>query len=127
MRPAVILSSEKVEHLSQGSRVCGSHFLRKICILRSMSRFRSSLLASLCFVDMLSKKEYTYSYEEGRLHRAAECVIDLNNDGMITSKTLVNTVLYVYNEEGTLIRKRILPADGEERVIYYETTDENTV
>ena len=34
---------------------------------------------------------------------------------------------WVYNEEGTLIRKRILPANGEERVIYYETADDNTV
>ena len=76
---------------------------------------------------MMAEKEYTYTYEEGRLHRAAECAITVNDDGMITSKTLVNSVLYVYNEEGTLIRKRILPANGAERVIYYETTDENTV
>ena len=64
---------------------------------------------------MTAGKEYTYSYENGRISRAAECVITDVQGEMITTKTLVNTVFYVYNEEGTLIRKRILPADGEER------------
>jgi len=78
-------------------------------------------------IDMTARKEYTYSYEEGKLSRSAECDITVGTDAVITAKTLVNTIFYVYNEEGTLIRKRILPAEGEERVIYYETADDNTV
>ncbi len=78
-------------------------------------------------IDMLAKKEYTYSYEEGKLTRAAECRITIGDNEMITKKVLVNTIFYVYDNEDTLIRKRIVPAEGEERVIYYETTDDSTV
>ena len=78
-------------------------------------------------IDMLARKEYTYSYEEGSLSRAAECDITLGADEVITGKTLVHTIFYIYDGEGTLIRKRMVSADGEERVIYYETTDDNTV
>ena len=78
-------------------------------------------------IDMTALKEYTYSYEEGKLNRSTECDITVGADEIITAKTLVNTVFYVYDSEGTLIRKRILPADGEERVIYYETAEDNTV
>ncbi len=77
-------------------------------------------------LDMLARKEYTYSYEDGRITRAAECDIALDGNEIVAAKTLVNTIFYVYDGEGTLIRKRILPAGGEERVIYYETTEDNT-
>ena len=78
-------------------------------------------------LDMLARKEYTYSYEDGRITRAAECDITLGANEIVAAKTLVNTIFYTYDGEGTMTRKRILPAGGEERVIYYETTDDNTV
>jgi len=78
-------------------------------------------------IDMTVRKEYTYSYEEGRLTRSTECDITVGENEIITGKTLVNTIFYVYDGEGTLIRKRMLPAEGTERVIYYETAEDNTV
>ena len=46
---------------------------------------------------------------------------------MVSSKTLVNTILYLYDSEGTLTRKRILPADGAAQDIWYQKADDNTV
>ena len=80
----------------------------------------------VCSIDMLSKIEYTYSYENGRIIRAAENDITLNGE-IVTSKKLVNSILYVYDNEGKLTKKRIIPVGGSEQVIYYENTDENTV
>ena len=77
-------------------------------------------------LDMLAQKEYTYSYEDGRITHAAEYDIALDGNEIVAAKTLVNTIFYVYDGEGSLTRKRILPAGGEERIIYYETADDNT-
>lgn len=51
---------------------------------------------------MLAQKEYTYTYEEGKLVRAAECDITLDASGFTVSRTLINTVFYIYGEEDTL-------------------------
>ena len=77
-------------------------------------------------IDFLAKLEYNYSYENGRIIRAAESVITLNGE-IVTGKTLVNSILYTYDSEGKLTKKRIIPANGSEQVIYYENTDDNTV
>ena len=78
-------------------------------------------------LDMLARKEYTYSYEDGKITRAAECDIAFGADEIVTSKVLVSSVLYTYDAEGTLTRKRIRLADGTERTVWFETTDDNTV
>ena len=76
----------------------------------------------------LPKKEYTYSYEEGRIVRAAEFEITLDANEMVTSRTLVNSVLYSYNTEGELTKKRVIPVGGTEQVIHYENPENgNTV
>ena len=78
-------------------------------------------------IDILGEKEYDYEYNMGKVVRATECDITVGENEFITSKSLVNTIFYVYNED-KLTRKRIVPAGGSERVICYETSeDENTV
>ena len=77
-------------------------------------------------VDILAKKEYNYSYEEGKLLRATECDITLDDaTGMVTAKTLVNTLRYYYDREGTLVRRMRIPVDGLREIRYYETGDDN--
>ncbi|MFR1517684.1 MAG: RHS repeat-associated core domain-containing protein [Clostridia bacterium] len=78
-------------------------------------------------IDILQKKEYTYSYEDGRIIRATESAIKLDANESVIGKTLLNSILYTYDYEGKLTKKRIIPANGSERVIYYENMDDNTV
>ena len=77
-------------------------------------------------IDILSKKEYNYQYEEGRIVRATEANITLSGE-IVTSKVVVNTVKYYYDTEGKMTKKVITPANGTEQTIYYETNDDNTV
>lgn len=77
-------------------------------------------------LDFAGNKEYNYQYEEGRIVQATEMDITVNG-GMVTSKTLVNTIAYQYDSEGTLTRKRILPAGGVAQDIWYRKADDNTV
>ena len=77
-------------------------------------------------IDMTAEKEYNYMYENGTLVRSAEYDITIENE-LVTKKTLVSSVRYSYDSEGTLTKKRITHADGTEQVIYCETNDGNTV
>ena len=72
--------------------------------------------------DVLSKKEYNYIYENGRIMRTAECSIVLNSDGIVTKKTLINSILYSYDKVGQLIKKIITSSNKAEAdtVINYE-------
>ena len=75
-------------------------------------------------VDILARKEYNYTYEDGRLVRGAEFDITVNDDGFFTiGKTLVAESRCSYDAEGNLVRKRIRPAGGAEQVIYYENVE----
>ena len=73
-------------------------------------------------IDITRNREYTYTYEDGKLMRAAEFDITVSN-GIVKGKTLVNSVLYSYGSEDKLTRKRVVPADGDEQVIYYENLE----
>ena len=77
----------------------------------------------ICCIYILSWKEYTYTYEGGKVVRAAESDITLDSNGIVTGKTLVNSILYIYDKEDKLAKKRILPASGSEQVVYYEHSD----
>ena len=56
-------------------------------------------------IDINNKKEYNYTYEEGRIIRAVEFDITVDADEIVTSKTAVVSTVYVYDSEGQLIRK----------------------
>ncbi len=77
-------------------------------------------------LDILAGIEYNYAYENGRIVRAAESSIILSGE-IVTAKNLVSSILYSYDSEGKLTKKRIIPVDGAEQVVYYETSDDNTV
>ena len=77
-------------------------------------------------IDISAKKEYSYTYTDGNLSRAIEYDITLNESNIVTAKTPVNSVLYLYSD-GVLAKKRIIDADGSERVIYFENGDDTTV
>ena len=87
----------------------------------SIAKDNRALLLSLQN-QFIPAMEYTYTYEDGKLMRAAEFDITVSN-GIVTGKTLVNSVLYSYDSEGKLTRKRVVPADGDEQVIYYENLE----
>ena len=76
-------------------------------------------------VDILGKKEYTYTYEDGNLARAVESSITLSGETVV-GKTLTNSIFYIYDEQGRLIRKRIVPVGAQEQNVYYENTDDGT-
>ncbi len=78
-------------------------------------------------IDILARKEYNYEYEEGKIIRATEADIVIT-DEIVTSKTVVNTIKYYYDSEGTMTKKVITSKDGSAQTIYYEQTeDDNTV
>ena len=39
---------------------------------------------------------------------------------------LANTVYYYYDQEGTLVKKRILPVGGTEQFVYYEKAENDS-
>ena len=53
-------------------------------------------------IDVLTKKEYTYVYEDSRLTRHVEYDITLDANGIITGKTPVSEVRYVFDAEGQM-------------------------
>ena len=67
-------------------------------------------------IDLTSKKEYNYAYEEGRIVRATEADIELSGE-IVTSKVIVNTVKYYYDTEGKMTKKVITPASGSAQTI----------
>ena len=75
-------------------------------------------------IDKIANKMYNYTYEDGRLVRATESNITINDFyGLMDSKTVIASVIYHYNGEGTLTEKRITTPEGEQVVTY--TTAEN--
>ena len=77
-------------------------------------------------IDIMQRKEYTYTYENGRIVRAAESDITLGANEVITGKTLVNAIVYSYDADDKLTRKRILSADGNEQTIWYENPEDGS-
>ena len=77
-------------------------------------------------LDILSKIEYTYTYDNGRIIRVLESIIILNGD-VVTAKSLINSILYSYDSESRLTKKRIIAANGIEHTVYYENNDEPVV
>ena len=79
-------------------------------------------------VDILCQKEYSYTYEEGRVTRAVESDVTLNDGQMVTAKTVVHTLRYIYDQEGNLVRNHSVAAEGTEQICYYENDgNDNTV
>ena len=84
-------------------------------------RRTASLIRS---VDILGCNEYSYTYEEGVLVRTAQSTVTLSGE-MVTGKTLVCQVYYSYTGDGSLKRKRIVFADGTERLILCENPEDS--
>ena len=59
----------------------------------------------------------------------AECSIVLNSDGIVTKKTLINSIRYSYDKEGQLIKKIITSSNKVEAdtVINYEYNGDSEV
>ena len=77
-------------------------------------------------IDITSKKEYNYEYEEGRIVRATEADIELSGE-IVSARVIVNTIKYYYDTEGKMTKKVITPASGPAQTIYYETNDDKTI
>ncbi len=75
-------------------------------------------------VDKLAKKLYNYTYDNGRIEQAVESEITFDDYyNLINSKTVISTIRYYYDNEGTLTKKRIISPDGKEQVITYTATE----
>ncbi len=70
-------------------------------------------------IDISGKKEYNYEYEEGRVVRATEADIELNEE-IVTAKVVVNTVKYYYDTEGKMTKKVITFADNSTHTVHFE-------
>ena len=77
-------------------------------------------------IDISNQKEYNYEYEEGRIVRATEAEIELNEE-IVTSKVIVNTVKYYYGSEGKMTKKVITFSDNSTHTVFFENSDNNTV
>lgn len=77
-------------------------------------------------LDFVGKKLYTYNYEDGKIVQSTESDLTVENGETITAKVLVNTVYYYYDQEGTLVKKRILPIGGTEQLVYYEKAENDS-
>ena len=77
-------------------------------------------------IDITSKKEYNYEYEEGRIVRATEADITLSGE-IVTAKVVTNTIKHYYDTEGKMTKKVITPASGSAQTTYYENKDDSTV
>lgn len=78
-------------------------------------------------IDIWNDKEYNYEYEEGKLIRATEYDIECTVEGLVTAKTLVNTVRYIYDNEKKLTKKIVIPASTgvASQTVFYEYTDDS--
>ena len=70
-------------------------------------------------LDILAKKEYTYTYEGGVIVAATESDVVLNGE-IVTAKTVVNTIRYTYDADGQLTKKAIVPANGKTQMIFVQ-------
>ena len=77
-------------------------------------------------IDIVQRKEYTYTYENGRIVRAAKSDITLGANEVITGKTLANAIVYSYDADDKPTRKRILSADGNEQTVWYENPEDGS-
>ena len=78
-------------------------------------------------IDISGEKEYNYEYEEGKIVRATEADIVLDNNNTVTSKVIINSVRYYYNNESQMTKKVITFANGSKHTVYYENKDDNNV
>ena len=58
-------------------------------------------------LDMVAKKEYTYSYENGQLSRSAESDITVDENGNVTEKVLLGNVNHFYYKD-TAVRQLLV-------------------
>ena len=75
-------------------------------------------------IDIFSKKEYNYEYEEGKIIRATESDITLSGE-IVSAKSVVRTIRYYYDDKGKVAKKVFMPAGGSVRTVYYENTDDD--
>ncbi len=75
-------------------------------------------------LDMRQKREYSYTYEDNKIVRSAEYGITVNGSEVVTSRTLVNSILYSYDKDGKLTSKRFVPASGAKQEYFYENPED---
>ena len=96
------------------------------CFLRTSILKCGVFLLIVRSIDIVQRKEYTYTYENGRIVRAAESDITLGANEVITGKTLANAIVYSYDAGDKPTRKRIISADGNEQTIWYENPEDGS-
>lgn len=77
-------------------------------------------------LDISACKEYNYLYDNGRLVQSSESDITLDENDFVVSKAFVCTVRYYYGAEDKLSSRRVSYADGTERTVNYERTENDS-
>ena len=73
----------------------------------------------------MRKKEYNYDYDAGKIVRATECDIELR-EGIITSRKVIHSIRYTYDQEDKLVKKVIAPLGGTVQTVYYEHSEDDS-
>ena len=76
-------------------------------------------------IDKLAKKSYNYTYDNGRIEQAVESEIAIDEYDIINSRTVISTIRYYYDNEGTLTKKRIITPNGEQVITYTAAENES--
>ncbi len=74
-------------------------------------------------IDIVTNKEYNYTYENGQLTRAIEYNITVLNNSII-SKTAVCTIQYCYDNNNQPTKKCVTFADGTKRESFFENKED---
>ena len=74
-------------------------------------------------VDIIEKTEYNYTYSDNKTTRITEYDITLDENEIITSRTLVCEQFFNYDNDGKLTAKVFTFADGNEFAYKYENDD----
>jgi len=78
-------------------------------------------------IDFICQKEYTYTYDDGKIIRASGYAIKLNDEEIVIEKTLVHTIRYTYDKDDNLTRKKITVGDSEQTYQYTYPEDDQPV
>lgn len=75
-------------------------------------------------IDLINKKEYTYTYSEENLLRVVEYNIEIDNNDLVVSRMVANVYIYAYDEKNRLTNKSLV-SNGEKvsRVSYDYVND----
>ena len=75
-------------------------------------------------IDLINKKEYTYTYSEGNLLRVAEYNIEIDNSDLVVSRIIANVYSYTYDGKKRLTNKSLVSNGEKVSSVSYDYVNE---